>query len=359
MMYTPSSPEVSEEEVMEEEFDALPRSLKRKIDDAFDRAVREAQGPGSKGAERKARSSKDTDRTKGRNIAGSSKKDDLGGGFLPPEDDDMGGGFIPMDTDEDGGGFLPTDKKESEAEDPTEHPTHIPLSLIPRALQILDLPQDIDILTIFENAASGWGGQSVAEEEAVSRKDWRAVCAVLFENPQDAGVKEDSLSPPPPSDGEREREKDSADDMEEDDEDDEDVYAQSDDSDEDAEDADSDYGARATGMGKTPKRATRSQRKSKDASLDEDGSSSGIITLTHRQRKECKIAFALFFPDVEEKELADQRLKIKEVADAFKILKERMTTEEIVEMLEYFSTAPDKSMSLSDFEQMCMRTGLV
>ncbi|KAG8914529.1 hypothetical protein FRC00_012749 [Tulasnella sp. 408] len=262
-----------------------------------------------------------------------------------------------MDTDEDGGGFMPADDKGSVDEDSVEPPTHIPLSLVPRALQILDLPQDIDVLTIFENAASGWSGQKVGQEDAVSRKDWRAVCAVLFEDPRDTGVKEDSLSPPPSSNGDPAGDKDSRDEADEDDEDDEDVYAQSDDSEGEEDEADSDYGGR--GAGKAVKRTTRSRGKAKEVSPDEDASGSGFITLTTRQKKECKAAFALFFPDVPENELSGQRLKIKEVADAAKTLKERMTTEEIVEMLEYFSTSPDKSMGLADFEQMCMRTGLV
>ncbi|KIO25201.1 hypothetical protein M407DRAFT_244143 [Tulasnella calospora MUT 4182] len=354
MMYTPSSPEASDvEEVMEEEFEALPRSLKRKIDEAFDRAVREAAGSAPKAAEHPDR----INQGKGKGAESKSNEEDLGGGFLPPEDDDMGGGgFIPMDTDEDGGGFIPADGKGSVDEDSAEPRTHIPLSLIPRALQILDLPQDVDVLTIFENAASGWSGQKVGEEDAVSRKDWRAVCAVLFEDPRDTGVKDDSLSPPPSSNGDPTGDRDGRDEMDEDDEEDEDAYAQSDDSEGEEDEADSDYGG--GGAGKAVKRTTRSRGKARELSPDEDASGSGFITLTSRQKKECKAAFALFFPDVPENELSEQRLKIKEVADAAKTLKERMTTEEIVEMLEYFSTSPDKTMSLADFEQMCMRTGL-
>lgn len=167
----------------------------------------------------------------------------------------------------------------------------------------------------------------MGEEDAVGRKDWRAVCAVLFEDPRDTGLKDDSLSPLPPSDGYPAGDNDSRDEMDDDDVDDEDVYAQSDDSGGDEDEADSDYGARVPG--KTSKRTTRSRRKAKEASPDESTSGSGFITLTSRQRKECKTAFALFFPDVPEKDLSEQRLKIKEVADAAKTLKERMTTEEV------------------------------
>lgn len=168
----------------------------------------------------------------------------------------------------------------------------------------------------------------MGEEDAVGRKDWRAVCAVLFEDPRDTGVKDDSLSPLPPSDGYPAGDNDSRDEMDDDDDvDDEDVYAQSDDSAGDEDQADSDYGAQVAG--KTSKRTTRSRRKAKEASPDESASGSGSITLTSRQRKECKTAFALFFPDVPEKDLSQQRLKIKEVADAAKTLKERMTTEEV------------------------------
>lgn len=113
---------------MEEEFEALPRSLKRKIDEAFDRAVREARGSAPRTTDRKEEPGEPKYNQDSQRAADSaSKEDDLGGGFLPPEDDDMGGGgFIPMDTDEDGGGFMPAAEKEPA--------THIPLSLIPRAV---------------------------------------------------------------------------------------------------------------------------------------------------------------------------------------------------------------------------------
>ena len=65
--------------------------------------------------------------------------------------------------------------------------THIPLSLIPAALQSLDLqPDDPDVLAVFQNAASGWeasrGSAGRSQDELrVSRKDWRAVCAALLD----------------------------------------------------------------------------------------------------------------------------------------------------------------------------------
>lgn len=58
-------------------------------------------------------------------------------------------------------------------------PLQIPLTLIPAALQYLDLPpDDPEICSIFRNAASGWSSSSPnirRNEEYVSRDDWRAI----------------------------------------------------------------------------------------------------------------------------------------------------------------------------------------
>jgi hypothetical protein len=69
----------------------------------------------------------------------------------------------------------------------SNEPTHIPLTLIPTALQILDLPPaDEEVLAVFENAARGWGGAQVSTgEEGVSREDFRAVCAALLPEEED------------------------------------------------------------------------------------------------------------------------------------------------------------------------------
>ena len=61
------------------------------------------------------------------------------------------------------------------------------------ALQLLDLPPDDEqVLAVFPNAASGWGGsdRNTADEDAlgVLRKDFFAVCAILFKPGADESV---------------------------------------------------------------------------------------------------------------------------------------------------------------------------
>jgi hypothetical protein len=86
-------------------------------------------------------------------------------------------------------------------------------------------------------------------------------------------------------------------------------------------------------------------------------------------------AFLLFFPGVPEEEAQRRRLGVREVNEAATVLKEKIKTEEvrpltlglrmmvkmcpqIIEMLEAFSTSPDKTMSLSDFEKLMITTRL-
>jgi hypothetical protein len=154
--------------------------------------------------------------------------DEAGGGFLPPDnDDDAGGGFV-VDDDMDGGGFLPLDDGDADAggfvseppppaadvsvgetaaddaadEYATPARTHLPLSLIPAALQLAGLPpSDPEVLEFFRQSAEGWAGEDGEddaeagndgphERRGVSRKDFMSVCAVLLAS-RGAGDDED------------------------------------------------------------------------------------------------------------------------------------------------------------------------
>ncbi|KIJ24073.1 hypothetical protein M422DRAFT_275224, partial [Sphaerobolus stellatus SS14] len=139
---------------MADDFDLLSQSAQRQIDAAFTsvfRSISHAQGPSRK-----------------------KRKVDV-----PAED--AGGGFL-----------IESEAEQSESEEENQNDI-IPLSLIPSALQLLDLPpDDEEILRVFRNAAGGWNGMSGEpsssrtsnEEGSVSRKDWRTVCAVLVDGDQ-------------------------------------------------------------------------------------------------------------------------------------------------------------------------------
>lgn len=69
----------------------------------------------------------------------------------------------------------------------------MPYSVVHLALKFLNLPQDDeDILMVLRKAAQGWHegpsaegnvSQATVADGFISRKDWRAVCAVLFDAP--------------------------------------------------------------------------------------------------------------------------------------------------------------------------------
>ncbi|KAI0084458.1 hypothetical protein BDY19DRAFT_1025901 [Irpex rosettiformis] len=295
----------------------------------------------------------------------------VSGGFLVDDgDESMGGGFIPADTtSSDGGGFVPlsasvsvdgkNDAEESEF-------THIPFDLIPRALQLLDLqPDDPDVLDVFRNAASGWEGASRAslgKEDGnkallVSRKDWRAVCAALL----DTSVQE-------VEDNEGSQEADLMDVDESEALEEEYVDSDARDSDVDSDASDDEYQEggfvrstpqiKGTRKGKGKAEASSSTRKSRSRKTSysfepsDDFDETRPRTLTARQKAESRRTFALFFPSVPDSDLDGKRIMIKDLARVADLLKEKITANEIVEMLEAFSTSPDKSMSLSDFETM-------
>src|SRR6266849_354171 len=126
------------------------------------------------------------------------------------------GGFL---LDDNLGGFFPPSPPAAGYE--TEHGperdeqfSYIPLSRIPHALQLLDLPpDDEEVLAVFRNAATGWEDDVSSRRTAhrhkrdptttsedndvtegrVGLRDWRAVCAaVLGEDGEDEDDREGS-----------------------------------------------------------------------------------------------------------------------------------------------------------------------
>ncbi|KAI0793998.1 hypothetical protein C8Q74DRAFT_1347097 [Fomes fomentarius] len=346
-------------------FHRLPPALKQRIDRAFDVAIDSPPHP-FRHPRKRRRLDQDVEKQHGGFIV-----DDIpAGGFLPedfaPEED----GFVQEESSAPGG-FIPDDLGQDGDK------AHIPMSLIPSALQLLDLPpNDEDALSVFRNAASGWGQSSRnaqsashdSEDPLVSRKDWRAVCTALL----DTGATSDDVDmadasmPVSGDDGDvAEEVSDSAEE-----------YIQSSGSDiESGDDSDSDYQeggfVRASRPSKTSAkvartsssaaqtRRTRTERESLPSSSTDSGEDSvNPHRLTARQRKECRAAFALFFPNMADKDLEKQRIGIKNVTRVAELLKEKISAEETLEMLEAFSTAPDKSMGLVDFERMMIAAKL-
>ncbi|KAG1762024.1 hypothetical protein EDD22DRAFT_778904 [Suillus occidentalis] len=300
-------------------FDALSTRLRRRIDNAFDRIVGNT-----------SRSSNPPRKKRKRDSAQS-------GGFnVSP------GGFLI----EDAGGFL-LDEYEDRTPSPSSDPISISLSSVPAALQLLGLPpDDEEVLSVFQNAATGCGA-SLGGSSEVSRKDWRSVCAALLEGEDGEGSDDGGPSTAHSETAARsDQEKDSGSDSDE--------YHMSIDGDmSEPEASDEEYQddkpAAASGSRKPPK---ASKSLPTHARLD-------ASQLSAKQKAECREDFARFFPDVPDAELDRQKIMIKDVTRVANLLKEKIKAEEIIAMLEAFSTSPDKSMNLPDFEKMMIATKLI
>lgn len=288
------------------DFAALGPRAQHAIDAAFTAATRDPASGSTKPSPRKRR-----------RLNEPAPPSPVAGGFIPDTAPaPAAGGFIVEDPPVEPsvitigepapGGFLV-------AESPiTGTDARIPLELIPRALQALDLPpDDPDVLTIFQNAAAGWGANAGAGGDAVSLKDWRAVCAVLL-----VARTEDDFPPlPEPREDE---------DMEDDD--DEDEYEEDEDDDEDEDEPppddsdDEDFGA--------PSRKGKGKKGKVRGTIDTNTDDSPP-TLTPRQKRAARATFALFFPDVPDEQLDAQRIRIRDISRVAALLKEKITAEEV------------------------------
>ncbi|KAL1723719.1 hypothetical protein EV715DRAFT_190442 [Schizophyllum commune] len=336
-------------------FSDLPASLQRRIDKAFRKHAN--RNDDTKSNDEPARKKRRLDEDTGGGFISDAAYEggggfipEEGGGFLVDDDADEGGGFIPEGTPAEGGGYIVEDDSNKGA---ANDATQIALSAVPAALQDLDLPpNDEEVLSVFRNAASGWSAFSSAEaasrdDAVVSLDDWRTVCAVLLEHRAEEYEESDDVAA-----GGDARDEDV------------DVRMSDDESDEYQAKEDSDSGSddeyveepNSKGKQKSRRMRKRGRRSSSLSSLSEDDERPK--TVTARQKQTCLKAYSLFFPDVAEDELPNQRVMLKDIQRVAKLLGEKIKAEEMVEMLEMFSTAPDKSMGLSDFERMMIAAKL-
>lgn len=336
-------------------FAALPRALQRRIDNAFRCAI-------GKTSSHKRRKLNDNGLYE-RNSPGGFIPDDSMGGFIPSEpnafegglvldEPETGGGFI-VDDDDDSGGFVPEPSPpragpststipidhDSEAQGEKGSPgsdSHIPLSLIPTALQILDLPPDDEqVLLVFKNAASGWAsGPASARrttragepaEEVVSLRDWRAVCSVLLEpNAQDAGVDEEDDGMDQDGDAR------ASDGLVEDSGGSSEEYVESDpgrySDDPDLDDNYSDTPAKRSTRS-TRRRSMRANKGSDES--DKDTEMKKNRPLTARQKEASRQAFALFLPSSADVDLGKQRVTISDLVRVSKELNEKITYDQV------------------------------
>lgn len=321
-------------------FTALPRALQRRIDNAFRRAI----GEKSSRKRRKLDENGGYDQT--------SDNDSLGGGYVPLDPNALQGGFLQDEegevggfiVDDEGGGFIPElsqagpstsaipvdhrhDSQVQEGEGSSHADSHIPLSLVPTALQILDLPPDDEqVLLVFKNAASGWTSDpgsarrssrgAVSTEEAVSLRDWRAVCSVLLapdveDGGVDVGMAEDEDAKMSAGDSEGSSEE----------------YVESDPEGEHDEYPDDDNYSDTLAKRPTRRRSTRARK-------DFDESDSDIETrknrpLTARQKETSRQAFSMFLSPSVDDDLENQRITISDLVRVSKELKENITYDQV------------------------------
>lgn len=271
----------------------LPASVRKKIDKAFDEVISPDERPSKK-----------------RKI---TAQQEAPGGFLL---DDSNESPMQEDISTAGGFILPSEGGFIVDQVPAESIIEsISLSLIPKALAILGLPpDDPDVLKVFEDATRGWeteetGSQRVGES-IVRREDWRAVCAVLLEG--DSEDAEDGKATQPEESG--------------DDDDDGDDYGYEQDEDEDPDSESSlseedEYSpSKSTSRKTTRKRSTRIGSPS-DADVH--------AAPTATQRKNIIATFSLFFPPDSSIPLEKQRLGIRDLDRVAKLLKEKLTADEV------------------------------
>ncbi|KAF8582580.1 hypothetical protein K439DRAFT_1635236 [Ramaria rubella] len=330
---------------MRDDFDGLSRDLQRQIDGAFDGAL-ESRYP--------------------------SKYPSTKQHKLTPQDAEPAGGFILEEEEAPGGFILPTKTVDGIVTEVPSEQDLIPFDLIPTALQILDLqPDDEEVLQVFRNAAGGWstlekpesgfeqGNDNLKSQGgAVTRKDWRAVCAVIIgddpnvdtegEIPGGFVVEKEDMSTSRPMSSMLEEEFDEEE--EQDDDDDEDEYQGSLSSLSSEQDGDSDADEYHEGRSDSKSKSESKDRNSKDprTSIPPGGP-------TQRQKQAALDAFALFFPatpPLTDTDLCTKRIRFKDIVRVADTLKEKIKAEEITEMLSFFSDSPDQSVSLDDFTRM-------
>ncbi|KDQ60244.1 hypothetical protein JAAARDRAFT_77395 [Jaapia argillacea MUCL 33604] len=308
-----------------DDFDRLPTTTRQAIDDAFDAVVQSESAP--------------------KHAPGGFVVNEPGG-FLV---DEPGGFIVDEPSDPAPGGFV-LDEPPAAA----PKPTYIPLSQIPSALALLDLPPDDDqVLSVFRNAASGWTGstsQGAGEgqgEGMITRKDWRSVCAVLLasstslsEDEDEEPIDVDTIQ----RDGEGEESDLTPDDGEYEDEDGEEGGYE----DEDGSEDEYVQPGPSNKRNAPPNRSSKTRKvKSRTQQRDSDSDSDSPKTLTSKQLETTLQTFALFFPSLpppstnsrskkgkhkaregEEQSIEDKFLGVEDIARAASLLKEKISVDE-------------------------------
>ena len=187
-------------------------------------------------------------------------------------------------------------------------------------------------MSTFRNAAGGWG-KAVQGEQAVSRRDWREVCAILVKSRaaskgdyDDTRNSSSRLESPFPDE---DQDMDVL--IESDPDDSEDEYHTEGDVDEPTSaSSDDEYGGHSVGSARKGyldrHRSNRRLKRQQSPSASETGTS---LRLTSRQKKEAWQTFALFFPDVPSEQLEEQRIRIKDIARVANLLSIKLKTEEV------------------------------
>ncbi|CAE6469298.1 unnamed protein product [Rhizoctonia solani] len=123
----------------------------------------------------------------------------------------------------------------------------------------------------------------------------------------------------------------------------------------------SDFGAPVAQTKPTRPKSKKDAESDVDMNMDDNWDGDMPRSLTVRQLREAKLAFALFFPGtgVTDASLNSKRLGIKEVQEAAKTLKENLSSNDIIEMLDMFSSAPDGTIGLEEFGRMAVMARLI
>jgi hypothetical protein len=210
-----------------------------------------------------------------------------------------------------------------ERQNDNERQASISLSLIPSALQLLDLPpDDSEVLSVFKNAASGWTSDSItsfeglnSQEKFVSREDWRSVCAVLLEHRSSDEISSDDEPLPEMSKSGnwQDAELDSEGYID---------YEYGTDSGETSSDEYVDHHNRPQKRVQDQNRQSTSRQARPSLHLNPTRPSS-------RQKETCLKTFALFFPEAPHHKLADHRIMIKDLQRVSKLLGEKIKAEEV------------------------------
>ena len=352
---------------------SLPRQTLGRIDKAFNRAIDESHPEEQRPRKRR--------RIEQGQACDAKVEPELAGGFLLDNDDNTevtAGGFVVESDNED---------EPASSSPASSSRTHIPLSLIPRALQLLDLdPSDQQVLSVFANAATSWSGPSrrprrtlnASEDEdedededidndaeqLVSRRDWRAVCAALMPtdgllgNEGEADETRPGSGSSSPLTDISEAEAGSSNHVQS-----ADLEEESGSEDEYVPDTklkgrrtqshqQSSRGATAKSKGKA-KSKPKKLRNTAEESVSE-ASTSGARSLTERQKQDTLAAFALFFPglpkeDITETKLSSRKLTIRDVANAAATIKEKITAEEVRVFLSKYACGPFDDSSVADW----------